>query len=98
MRHGGIYVKAVIPKGAADLDGRIQKGKKSLNVFVETCFCIPILVSWLKPLCLSVSCLGDRVVAVNGRSLEGATHQQAVEVLRDTGQVRDQVQHQRSPL
>ncbi|XP_028318120.1 tyrosine-protein phosphatase non-receptor type 13 isoform X2 [Gouania willdenowi] len=54
VRHGGIYVKAILPKGAADLDGRIQKG--------------------------------DRVVAVNGKSLEGATHQQAVEALRDTGQ------------
>lgn len=37
---------------------------------------------------------GDRVVAVNGKSLEGATHQQAVEVLRDTGQVSDNIQHQ----
>uniref|UniRef100_A0A671VDK6 Protein tyrosine phosphatase non-receptor type 13 n=1 Tax=Sparus aurata TaxID=8175 RepID=A0A671VDK6_SPAAU len=54
VRHGGIYVKAIIPKGAAELDGRIQKG--------------------------------DRVMAVNGKSLEGATHQQAVEALRDTGQ------------
>lgn len=54
VRHGGIYVKGLIPKGAAELDGRIQKG--------------------------------DRVVAVNGKSLEGATHQQAVEVLRETGQ------------
>ncbi|XP_070780338.1 tyrosine-protein phosphatase non-receptor type 13 isoform X2 [Enoplosus armatus] len=54
VRHGGIYVKAIIPKGAAELDGRIQKG--------------------------------DRVVAVNGKTLEGATHQQAVEALRDTGQ------------
>lgn len=40
---------------------------------------------------LSVLCSGDRVVAVNGKSLEGATHQQAVEVLRDTGQVRDDI-------
>nr|XP_023684421.1 tyrosine-protein phosphatase non-receptor type 13 isoform X2 [Paramormyrops kingsleyae] len=55
VRHGGIYVKAVIPDGAAELDGRIQKG--------------------------------DRVVAVNGKSLEGATHKQAVEALRDTGQL-----------
>ncbi|KAM6975314.1 tyrosine-protein phosphatase non-receptor type 13 isoform 1-T1 [Tautogolabrus adspersus] len=55
VRHGGIYVKAIIPKGAAELDGRIQKG--------------------------------DRVVAVNGKSLDGATHQQAVEALRDTGQM-----------
>ncbi|KAM6986294.1 tyrosine-protein phosphatase non-receptor type 13 [Aplochiton taeniatus] len=55
VRHGGVYVKAVIPKGAAELDGRIQKG--------------------------------DRVVAVNGKSLEGATHKQAVETLRDTGQL-----------
>uniref|UniRef100_A0A8C2F395 Tyrosine-protein phosphatase non-receptor type 20 n=1 Tax=Cyprinus carpio TaxID=7962 RepID=A0A8C2F395_CYPCA len=54
VRHGGIYVKGVIPKGAAELDGRIKKG--------------------------------DRVVAVNGKSLEGATHKQAVELLRDTGQ------------
>ncbi|XP_014842866.1 PREDICTED: tyrosine-protein phosphatase non-receptor type 13 isoform X3 [Poecilia mexicana] len=54
VRHGGIYVKALVPKGAADLDGRIQKG--------------------------------DRVLAVNGKSLEGATHHQAVDVLRDTGQ------------
>uniref|UniRef100_A0A665WTZ5 Protein tyrosine phosphatase non-receptor type 13 n=1 Tax=Echeneis naucrates TaxID=173247 RepID=A0A665WTZ5_ECHNA len=61
VRHGGIYVKAIIPKGAAELDGRIQKG--------------------------------DRVVAVNGKSLEGATHQQAVETLRDTGQVRLDIYH-----
>ncbi|KAK2492523.1 hypothetical protein MC885_012471 [Smutsia gigantea] len=55
VRHGGIYVKAVIPKGAAESDGRIHKG--------------------------------DRVLAVNGVSLEGATHKQAVEILRNTGQV-----------
>ncbi|XP_036886550.1 tyrosine-protein phosphatase non-receptor type 13 isoform X7 [Sturnira hondurensis] len=55
VRHGGIYVKAVIPKGAAELDGRIHKG--------------------------------DRVLAVNGVSLEGATHKQAVETLRNTGQL-----------
>ncbi|NP_001083012.2 tyrosine-protein phosphatase non-receptor type 13 [Danio rerio] len=54
LKHGGIYVKGVIPKGAAEQDGRIKKG--------------------------------DRVVAVNGKSLEGATHKQAVEMLRDTGQ------------
>uniref|UniRef100_A0A4X2M260 Tyrosine-protein phosphatase non-receptor type 13 n=1 Tax=Vombatus ursinus TaxID=29139 RepID=A0A4X2M260_VOMUR len=55
VRHGGIYVKAVIPKGAAESDGRIHKG--------------------------------DRVLSVNGVSLEGTTHKQAVETLRNTGQV-----------
>nr|KAF6388519.1 protein tyrosine phosphatase non-receptor type 13 [Myotis myotis] len=55
VRHGGIYVKAVLPKGAAEFDGRIHKG--------------------------------DRVLAVNGVSLEGATHKQAVETLRNTGQL-----------
>ncbi|XP_058270710.1 tyrosine-protein phosphatase non-receptor type 13 isoform X3 [Hemibagrus wyckioides] len=55
VRHGGIYVKGIVPKGAAELDGRIKKG--------------------------------DRVVAVNGKSLEGATHKEAVDALRDTGQV-----------
>lgn len=47
---------------------------------------VSVLESSLSPLCL-----GDRVVAVNGKSLEGATHQQAVEILRDTGQVTDHV-------
>ncbi|XP_063314846.1 tyrosine-protein phosphatase non-receptor type 13 isoform X2 [Pelobates fuscus] len=55
VKHGGIYVKAIIPNGAAEKDGRIQKG--------------------------------DRVISVNGTSLEGATHKQAVETLRNTGQV-----------
>lgn len=40
---------------------------------------------------LPAPCLGDRVVAVNGKSLEGATHHQAVEVLKETGQVRDHI-------
>lgn len=44
---------------------------------------------------LPVPCLGDRVVAVNGKSLEGATHHQAVEVLKETGQVRDHIYHKR---
>lgn len=39
MRHGGIYVKALIPKGAAELDGRIQKGEllktEAANIKVE---------------------------------------------------------------
>ncbi|XP_064005648.1 tyrosine-protein phosphatase non-receptor type 13 isoform X2 [Pogoniulus pusillus] len=55
IRHGGIYVKAIIPEGAAEADGRIEKG--------------------------------DRVLSVNGISLERATHKQAVETLRNTGQV-----------
>ncbi|XP_072403590.1 tyrosine-protein phosphatase non-receptor type 13 isoform X2 [Chiloscyllium punctatum] len=55
VRHGGIYVKGIIPGGAAEADGRIKKG--------------------------------DRVLSVNGICLEGATHKQAVETLRSTGQV-----------
>lgn len=47
---------------------------------------------------LSLLCLGDRVVAVNGKSLEGATHQQAVEILRDTGQVKKPAQRQHGAL
>lgn len=34
-------------------------------------------------------------MAVNGKSLEGATHQQAVELLKDTGQVKVHLYHKR---
>lgn len=60
----------------------------SLTDLATSSFCVylarlfPVLIPF-------VLCEGDRVMAVNGKSLEGATHQQAVEVLRDTGQVRD---------
>lgn len=76
------------------LMGGSRKVKSLSTIFPRTFVYIPQLPLWvLKPL-LSVLCLGDRVVAVNGKSLEGATHQQAVEILRDTGQVRDRLQHQ----
>ncbi|KAF4090352.1 hypothetical protein AMELA_G00050820 [Ameiurus melas] len=32
VRHGGIYIKSLIPGGAADLDGRIQTGDRLLEV------------------------------------------------------------------
>ncbi|XP_072138668.1 FERM and PDZ domain-containing protein 2 [Mobula birostris] len=55
VKHGGIYVKAVIPGGAADLDGHIRKG----------------------------DCLQE----VDGFNLQGITHKQAIERLKNTGQV-----------
>jgi len=48
LRHGGIYVKAVIPKGAADLDGRIKKGKNNEFIFIKTIIqlgCIKLIKS-----------------------------------------------------
>lgn len=50
------------------------------NLACEFCVCVCVIDS------------GDRVVAVNGRSLEGATHKEAVEALRDTGQVRNAIE------
>lgn len=79
-------MKAVIPKSAAELDGRIQKGKKSFSDVTGTRTPLALFLCWK-----AVLCLGDRVVAVNGQSLEGATHQQAVEILRDTGEVKNHV-------
>ncbi|XP_067828734.1 FERM and PDZ domain-containing protein 2 isoform X2 [Heptranchias perlo] len=55
VKNGGIYVKAIIPGGAADLDGHIRKG--------------------------------DRLQEVDGVSLQGITHKQAIECLKNTGQV-----------
>ncbi|XP_038638759.1 tyrosine-protein phosphatase non-receptor type 13 isoform X2 [Scyliorhinus canicula] len=55
VKNGGIYVKAVIPGGAADLDGHIEKG--------------------------------DRLWEVDGVSLQSITHKQAMEHLKNTGQV-----------
>ncbi|XP_025069332.1 FERM and PDZ domain-containing protein 2 isoform X1 [Alligator sinensis] len=55
VRHGGIYVKSLIPKGPADKDGQIK--------------------------------IGDRLLEVDGISLCGITHKQAVEYLKKAGQV-----------
>ncbi|XP_075011485.1 FERM and PDZ domain-containing protein 2 [Calonectris borealis] len=55
VRHGGIYVKSIIPRGPADKDGQIQ--------------------------------IGDRLLEVDGISLCGITHKQAVEHLKKSGQV-----------
>ncbi|XP_069044948.1 FERM and PDZ domain-containing protein 2 isoform X3 [Lepisosteus oculatus] len=55
VRHGGIYIKAVVPGGAADQDGHIQKG--------------------------------DCLLEVDGVSLRSFTHRQAVECLKNTGEV-----------
>lgn len=44
VRHGGIYVKAVIPKGAAELDGRIHKGRVFMCVW-ELCIGLSLQVN-----------------------------------------------------
>ncbi|XP_069573989.1 tyrosine-protein phosphatase non-receptor type 13 [Brachyistius frenatus] len=54
-RYGGIYIKTLVPGGAAEQDGRIQ--------------------------------IGDRLLEVDGSNLRGATHHQAVECLKKTGEV-----------
>ncbi|XP_029465498.1 inaD-like protein isoform X1 [Rhinatrema bivittatum] len=53
--HGGIYVKTVVPGGAADKEGKIKRG--------------------------------DRLLEVDGINLCGVTHKQAVECLKNSGQV-----------
>ncbi|XP_037997182.1 FERM and PDZ domain-containing protein 2 [Motacilla alba alba] len=55
VRHGGIYVKSIIPRGPADKDGQIR--------------------------------IGDRLLEVDGISLCGITHKQAVEHLKKSGQI-----------
>ncbi|XP_030807148.1 FERM and PDZ domain-containing protein 2 [Camarhynchus parvulus] len=55
VRHGGIYVKSIIPRGPADKDGQIK--------------------------------IGDRLLEVDGISLCGITHKQAVERLKKSGQI-----------
>uniref|UniRef100_A0A672ZVM9 FERM and PDZ domain containing 2 n=1 Tax=Sphaeramia orbicularis TaxID=375764 RepID=A0A672ZVM9_9TELE len=56
VRFGGIYIKSLVPGGAAEQDGRIQ--------------------------------IGDRLLEVDGSNLRGVTHQQAVECLKRTGEVK----------
>ncbi|KAM8924594.1 FERM and PDZ domain-containing protein 2 [Pelodytes ibericus] len=55
VRHGGIYVKSIVPKGPADHDGQIRRG--------------------------------DRLLEVNEIRLLGFTHRQAVECLKNAGQI-----------
>ncbi|XP_071419376.1 FERM and PDZ domain-containing protein 2 isoform X2 [Pithys albifrons albifrons] len=59
VRHGGIYVKSIIPRGPADKDGQIK--------------------------------IGDRLLEVDGISLCGITHKQAVEHLKKSGQIANLV-------
>uniref|UniRef100_A0A8C3E5E2 Uncharacterized protein n=1 Tax=Corvus moneduloides TaxID=1196302 RepID=A0A8C3E5E2_CORMO len=59
VRHGGIYVKSIIPGGPADKDGQIK--------------------------------IGDRLLEVDGISLCGITHKQAVEHLKKSGQIANLV-------
>ncbi|XP_029109935.1 tyrosine-protein phosphatase non-receptor type 13 [Scleropages formosus] len=54
-QHSAIYIKSLVPEGAAEQDGRIQ--------------------------------IGDKLLEVDGGSLRGATHKQAVECLKKTGEV-----------
>jgi hypothetical protein len=35
VRHGGIYVKSIVPGSAADLDENIKKGKNSTTSLLE---------------------------------------------------------------
>ncbi|XP_068253537.1 FERM and PDZ domain-containing protein 2 [Nyctibius grandis] len=55
VRHGGIYVKSILPRGPAAKDGQIK--------------------------------IGDRLLEVDGISLCGITHKQAVEHLKKSGQI-----------
>ncbi|KAE8591663.1 hypothetical protein XENTR_v10018536 [Xenopus tropicalis] len=55
VRHGGIYIKNIIPLGPADLNGQIKKG--------------------------------DRLLEVNAVHILGFTHRQAVECLRNAGEL-----------
>ncbi|XP_058697373.1 FERM and PDZ domain-containing protein 2 [Poecile atricapillus] len=64
VRHGGIYVKSIIPRGPADKDGQIK--------------------------------IGDRLLEVDGISLCGITHKQAVEHLKKSGQIAKLVLERRN--
>uniref|UniRef100_A0A6I8NJI7 FERM and PDZ domain containing 2 n=1 Tax=Ornithorhynchus anatinus TaxID=9258 RepID=A0A6I8NJI7_ORNAN len=55
VKHGGIFVKSIIPGGPAAKDGQIR--------------------------------IGDRLLEVDGVSLRGVTHKEAVESLKSLGQV-----------
>ncbi|CAH1795007.1 unnamed protein product [Owenia fusiformis] len=55
VKHGGIYVKSLVPGGVSDRDSKIQ--------------------------------VGDRVLEINGQSLTGFTHKQAVQTLRESPDV-----------
>lgn len=51
MRYGGIYIKSLVPGGAADQDGRIQTG--DLFLFVSS-VCVLIAVQNMKMLIKTV--------------------------------------------
>lgn len=89
--HMGIFVKTIFPHGAAAADGRLKEGNhchsscltvlrrylSSINSKRETL--MPIYMPVLK---YFFSLVGDEILEVNGESLRGLTHQQAIQTFK----------------
>ena len=68
----GIYVKSVTPDGTAGVDGRIRPG---IEMTIEEGGRRKINI---------FSVLGDRILEVNGRLLDGLSHAQVVDFLKES--------------
>lgn len=73
----GIFVKTIFPHGAAAADGRLKEGG-CLSPFIHSA--ISIYNTALSDCVLP--CAGDEVLEVNGESLQGLTHQQAIQTFK----------------
>lgn len=85
----GIYVKTIFPGGAAAADGRLQEGEgqythssvSSVKVFFSLFSSKEAYLCCCCPRNNVVSCsvyLGDEILEVNGESLHGLTHDEAL--------------------
>lgn len=91
----GIFVKTIFPNGAAAADGRLKEGRWTILIMIHFNALGTIAFKALGPQPCGMSncgfnlassfffCLsGDEILEVNGESLQGLTHQQAIQTFK----------------
>lgn len=81
----GIFVKTIFPHGAAAADGRLKEGMYNSTpclIKQEKQTCHLKIIVYVYTLNLWLSCAGDELLDVNGESLQGLTHQQAIQTFK----------------